>query len=206
MNTIPKFVVVEGVDYSGKTTFVEKLRLALMNQGHKVATFGAPSKYGMQGMLRQYIMDNPQLDDFELMCLMFANMSQTQKEIKNLLDQDYIVICDRWYHTAWAYQVEQNPQLWRAYFHLIEQLLQPDLLITLDVVYEEYKIRMENRKDKNHLDTLDQAVFHQRRNSYLNYLWQGKHVHKTIADKVTPISSGFKSEEAFFKYCLEYFK
>ena len=72
----PKFVVVEGVDYSGKTTFVEQIRLALMSQGHKVATFAAPSKYGNEGVLRQYIIGNPDLSDYSLMCLMAASMAQ----------------------------------------------------------------------------------------------------------------------------------
>ena len=92
-----------------------------------------------------------------------------------------------------------------CFYGSTEQLLQPDLLITLDVVYDQYKVRMGNRKDQNHLDTQDQDVFHQRRNSYLNYLWQGKYVNKVLASKVAPISSGFKSEDTFFQYCLDYF-
>ena len=201
----PKFVVVEGVDYSGKSTFVDKLKRALQAKGYKVATFAAPSKYGNEGVLRQYIIGNPDLSDYSLMCLMAASMAQTQAQIQECLDNGFIVICDRWYYSMWAYQVEPNGHLWELYFKLTEQLLQPDLLITLDVVYDQYKVRMGNRKDQNHLDTQDQAVFHQRRNSYLNYLWQGKYVNKVLASKVAPISSGFKSEEMFFQYCLDYF-
>lgn len=202
----PKFVVVEGVDYSGKSTFVDKLKQALQAKGHKVATFAAPSKYGNEGLLRQYIMDNPDLSDYSLMCLMTASMAQTQVQIQECLDNDFIVICDRWYYSMWAYQAEPNGHLWELYFKLTEQLLQPDLLITLDIDYEQYKIRMTNRKEQNHLDTLDQNVFNQRRNSYLNYLWQGKYIIKTLASKVAPISSGFKSEDLFFQFCLDYFE
>lgn len=199
--SMPKFVVVEGIDYSGKSTFVEELRRSLVNQGHKVATFAAPSKFGN---LRQYIMDNPQLNDFELMCLMSTSMSQTQKEIQQCLDNGFIVICDRWYHSMWVYQARNDFKYFQLFARMIGHLMFPDLLITLDIDYTTYQERSSKRGIQNHLDVMSEELFNSRRTAYSNWYWCGL-LPYALAQKCTPISSTFK-EGTFLNYCLDYFK
>ncbi len=94
------FIVLEGVDGSGKTTLARGLAERLASEGADVRLTAEPTDGRIGTLLREGITDDPQAEAL----LFAADRACHTAEIGRLLKEGVTVICDRYYASTLAYQ------------------------------------------------------------------------------------------------------
>ena len=128
------FIVLDGVDGSGTTTHSTLLASFLEYQGFKVYLTHEPSKSEIGKLLRKFLKNEeiPPTTD----ALLFAADRDLHyhNEIKQKLDEGYIVISDRYLESSIIYQSLQSSEISVNWVEEINKYIgQPDLTIILDI-------------------------------------------------------------------------
>src|SRR5450759_981694 len=99
------FIVIEGLDGSGKTTQAILLAKRL-SQSHKTILTAEPSRGKIGAFIRESCLYEEKRLPTEAEALLFAadRVEHVQKEIKPALDEGKLVICDRYVYSSLAYQ------------------------------------------------------------------------------------------------------
>lgn len=137
------FIVIEGIDGSGKTTQAALLaqRLSGMYPDTGVILEREPSRGNTGWLIRQILMKQLPDPGPEAMALLFAaDRIEHCQGIKEHLDQWKIVVCDRYELSTYTYQVAtreerdgETPWQFRLWLHQINRhILVPDFTIVLD--------------------------------------------------------------------------
>jgi dTMP kinase len=95
----------EGIDGSGKKTQAKLLRKALLKKGFQVTVYSYPnykSKYGQ--IVKRFLDGSINLNADEQFLLYLLDMVKDKKEVKQKLQKGFIVIMDRYFLSAIAYQ------------------------------------------------------------------------------------------------------
>lgn len=104
-----KFVVIEGGDYCGKTTFAEQLeRVLALKHDTSIQQCRLPGT-GVVGEKIRDILVNYSLDDITRECLFKANRRVVAQSIQPLMNVGITAICTRWIQSAEVYQQEAQP-------------------------------------------------------------------------------------------------
>jgi len=125
------FIVLEGIDGSGKTTMAKKLIEKLNSMGYKTMYTFEPTDSEIVEVIKAKYNEyrDPYID-----ALTFAldRLIHVKTRIKPLLDKGFIVISDRYFYSSVAYQTASGaPMDW--VIELNKWALKPDLAIYLDV-------------------------------------------------------------------------
>lgn len=131
------FITLEGIDGVGKTTQTKLLAEKLTNEGYLVSTTRFPNYDSDIGrVIKQYLINKTELSPAAQHLLFCANRAEFIDKIKKLVDQGFIVICDRYVHSGIAYSMAKG--LDRDWCIEIERALpQPDLIAYFDMTVEE---------------------------------------------------------------------
>ncbi len=143
-----KFIVIEGLDGSGKGTQIARLAAALAERGHRVHTTCEPTQYATGGLIRDALAGLTKRTPAELAGLFLsdriAHCENPQDGIKTLLNRGFTVICDRYYYSSLAYQGMDLGLDWLIAAHrLCPAIIRPDLCVFLDVPTEVADSRIE---------------------------------------------------------------
>ena len=174
------FITFEGIEGSGKTTQIQLLRGYLERRGYRCHITREPGGCGIGDKIRDILMDtnNENLTPLSELYLIMANRAQHVMEIiEPALNNQIILICDRFRDATMAYQGFARGMA----LDLIERLnqtatkgLKPDLTILLDcpveVGLERARGRMEagDLLEKEGRFEGERGDFHQRvRDAYL---------------------------------------
>ncbi len=144
------FISFEGGEGTGKSTQVRLLADKLAEQGNLVHITREPGGTDLSEKIRGMLKTNSNIDPITEMLLMFAaRREHFMKCICPLLEQGYIVICDRFYDSSLVYQgilknisVEQIMQLKEITLGNFD----PDFTIILDIPSSIAKERIQNRQ------------------------------------------------------------
>ncbi|WZL74972.1 dTMP kinase [Clostridiaceae bacterium 35-E11] len=101
------FITVEGPDGSGKTTQIKALEAYLKQKGHDVVITREPGGTKISEQIREIILDkkNKEMDPITEALLYAASRAQHVIEvIKPAVDNNKIVICDRFIDSSIVYQ------------------------------------------------------------------------------------------------------
>ncbi len=144
-----KFIVMEGLDGSGKTTQLRLLEEHLSGKGLIVDVTAEPTVSTLGGMIRDALSGYIRRTDCEIAALFAADRVQHNVNpvwgIEKLLSQGRTVLCDRYYYSSMAYQGTLTDWDWVAGMNLNSpQIRKPDLCIFLDVDYERSMARMNS--------------------------------------------------------------
>lgn len=137
-NKSGKFIVIEGLDGSGKTTQINRLAAYLKDRGHKVYLTAEPTVSTSGGMLRDALGGVTQKTPCELAAMftldrIFHNVNPVNG-INKMLSEGYDVICDRYYYSSLAYQGSMTDYEWVRGMNIdCPEIRQPDLCIFLDL-------------------------------------------------------------------------
>lgn len=176
------FIVIEGLDASGKATqsalLVERLKkelgekkVCLFSFPHYTTSTGRIIKAMLTGQLGVSFSEeskdiwNKALSDemaeaMILQCVMSANKYEVAGHISDYLLNDYTVVADRWTPSAECYGMADGlPAGW--IFRLQQFLPEPDLCIYLDVPPEVALKRRPELRDKYEADRSKQAIVRQ---------------------------------------------
>ena len=147
------FIVIEGLDGSGKTTqarlLVQKLR-----SGHNVVYTTEPSRGKIGSFIRECCLFEEKRLDSATEALLFAadRIEHIQNEVVPALNKGLLVISDRYLYSSLAYQGSTGLSLeWIEAIN--KHALKPDLAVFIDVAPETVMQRL-NRK-KSVMETLE---------------------------------------------------
>jgi dTMP kinase len=111
-----QFITFEGIDGSGKSTISKMLFDKLKSEKYNVELTYEPTSTEIGGFVQKCIETNS--DPFITAFTFILDRIQHCKQIKNWLDDDKIVLCDRYVDSTYAYQGAQlenkikNPIKW----------------------------------------------------------------------------------------------
>ena len=164
------FIVIEGLDGSGKTTQAAILAKQLSDT-YPVHLTAEPSRGKIGTFIREgCLYENTRLPT-EAEALLFAadRIEHMQNELKHALDEGKLVICDRYVYSSLAYQGSAGLSLdWIKAINA--RALQPDLCIFIDVPPKLVLERLQRKKSVMETLETQQKV----REIYLKYVDKGE--------------------------------
>ena len=168
-----KFITIEGIEGTGKSTHMERLVRRIREAGHDVQTAREPGGTPTGELIRDVVLGHAEepVPDIAELLLMFASRSLlVENLVRPALAKGTWVVCDRFVDASRAYQgggrgipMERVNQL--AGWVLGD--LRPDLTILLDAPVEIGMARAGSRGNPDRLD-IEKADFYTRvRDTYL---------------------------------------
>ena len=143
-----KFIVIEGLDGSGKSTQIRLLAESLRAMGRAVAETAEPTPTAIGGLVRDALAGYPSRTPEEIAALFMADRvahnTDPVRGINKMLSDGKDVICDRYYYSSLAYQGSVTDAEWVARINLdCPEIRKPDLCVFLDLDYAACCRRME---------------------------------------------------------------
>jgi dTMP kinase len=188
------FIVIEGLDGSGKTTQAKLLAIKL-KKSHNAIYTAEPSQGKIGKFIRNRILYGETRLPNSVEALLFAadRLEHIQNEVLPALERGCLVVSDRYLYSSLAYQGSGGLSLqWIQTIN--EHALNPDLALFIDVSPETV-LRRLNRK-KSVMETLEtqQKV----REVYMKYVKNGALVNvdggqskQSVADEVLEVVMTF---------------
>ena len=161
------YVVVDGIDGTGKTELAARLVPPLLRRGHSVSSFRSPT----DKFLRSEYARLSKSDSFAAALCFSVDRAMLRPEIESALLQGDVVIQDRSYYSALAYlspalSLEQFRELER-----IEQALsvEPDMILYLDVPID---VAIRRMAESGQSDAPDDTTYLQRVKTSFEQMFQ----------------------------------
>ncbi len=146
MNKKGAFIVIEGLDGSGKTTQT-KLLVAKLRRHYNAVYTTEPSKGKIGKFIRSHVLYGDRRFPTAVEALLFAadRLEHIQNEVLPAIAEGQVVISDRYFYSSLAYQGSAGLSL--DWIKTINQnALKPDLAIFIDVEPEAVETRLKRRK------------------------------------------------------------
>mgnify|MGYP001772824834 FL=1 len=133
-----KYIVIEGIDGSGKTTVANILKDILNQKGYKVFLTKEPFRSDIKEIIKKIVSEGiyDKFYGYSLACLFTSDRFLHNKVIEEYLREGYIVISDRSYHSTFCYQGIYEGFNIEWLKCITKPLRKPDVVIILDVLPE----------------------------------------------------------------------
>ncbi|MCS7111871.1 MAG: dTMP kinase [Ignisphaera sp.] len=130
------FVVIEGIDGSGKTTISKRIVEKFTDMGYRAFYTYEPYASPFTEVLKRYIEVYGEAEvEVETLLMALDRFFHVRKVIEPLLDQGYIVVCDRYVYSSIAYQGAKEGDV--AWIRSVNRYaVKPDVAIYLRVPLE----------------------------------------------------------------------
>lgn len=159
------FIVIEGIDGSGKTTLSECITSSLNQKGNKAVRYSEPTNYETGIFIRKFLAEEIHLSKREQIEAFIRDREfSVTKNILPSLSSGSIVILDRYYFSTAAYQAskEYTPEFILR-LNTDKNFPKPDLVFYLDLIPELALERLTGRgKKKEIFETLQslENIYH----------------------------------------------
>lgn len=166
-----KFIVIEGLDGSGKTTQLHALAANLRSLGRAVAETAEPTTNATGGLIRDALSGFTPRTGAEIAALFMAdrvahNMNPVNG-IQKQLTEGRDVLCDRYYYSSLAYQGTVTDPEWVYHINIdCPEIRRPDLCVFLDLSDEECLRRMERERSYREIYENENSLLVVRRRYY----------------------------------------
>jgi len=128
-----KFIVFDGLDGTGKTTFIKMLSEYLESKGFKVSVTAEPTKGPSGVLIREILGGAKKASQEELAALFLADRIAHNSELDELINEGNIILCDRYYYSSFAYQADSDTMGWIMDMNLnCPKIRVPDLALLFD--------------------------------------------------------------------------
>lgn len=164
------FIVIEGLDGSGKSTQA-KLLAAKLKKSHNAVCTAEPSRGKIGKFIRNRILYSPTRPPTSVEALLFAadRIEHMYNELIPALEEGKVVICDRYIYSSLAYQGSAGLSLdWIKTINA--RALEPDFAIYVDASPERVLERLQRKKSV--METLETQK--KVRQIYLEYVQKGE--------------------------------
>ena len=144
-----QFFTFEGIDGSGKSTISKLVYEKLISHGYQVVLTYEPTDTEIGKFVQHCIKTNA--DPFVTAFVFIADRRLHCQQMKNWLDNQYIVLCDRYAESTYAYQGAQlekyvkNPVKWLK--ELSKGILIPDKTFLFEIDPKIALSRIQNRSE-----------------------------------------------------------
>lgn len=167
-----KFIVVDGLDGSGKTSVViPTLEEFLKTKGHDVIVLGSYTSNQVAISIKK-VLDEQHSTLSNTERAMYSNMARTavSYDIKDALSQNKTVIIDRWLYSEIAYNDDyENDKTIQDIVNGSDNGLVVDYVIFCDCDFETATQRIKLRENNDELDKFSRETYEKRRNRYINF-------------------------------------
>lgn len=126
------FITFEGIDGSGKSTVSKKVFKKLKSKGYDVVLTFEPTDTFIGKCVQRFIKEGK--DPFSTAFAFIADRIEHCKKIKDWLDSDKIVLCDRYSESTYAYQGVQMEDIVDDPINWLKNL-SDDRVITPDLTF-----------------------------------------------------------------------
>jgi dTMP kinase len=149
-----KFIVLEGIDGSGKDTQFDLLKKNLKEQGLKAAYFSYPD-YGSQfgRIIRNFLASKVKLGPDSQFFLFLADITKDSRNIRELLNKNDLVISKRYVFSSVAYQCAQGLPYDKAKL-IVEMLDLPKPTLTI-LLHGQVKETLERKRASRRGDVFE---------------------------------------------------
>lgn len=196
-----KFIVLEGVDGSGKSTQSARLLAKIQSTGQAVTATYEPTSGPIGSVLRNILQRRIKADEKTIAAMFLADrLDHIQNDVNGMLktlEKGTHIICDRYYFSSYAYHSTHMPMQWVIDCNSIcAELLRPDLTVYIDITPEESMKRLQ--KGRASLDLFES--FERISNVRQNYLMAIEQLEKEEEVKVI---NGQRDPDAVFSEIWE---
>jgi len=141
------FICLEGIDGSGKTTVAHHLVEALKQHGYSAVYTAEPSKGAIGRIVKKSILQGGRRLPRVLEAVLFAadRVDHIEREVKPLLNEGKIIVCDRYVYSSISYQGGDSTML-KWVREINKHAIQPDLAVYIDVPPEVVIDRIKRKK------------------------------------------------------------
>ena len=149
-----RFIVIEGIDQSGKETQTRLLARRLKWDGHKTEKLSYPIYNSFSGREIAAFLDGKRSYPHQVLHMLYSlNRWESLEKLRELLrDSDYIIV-DRYYPSNLAYGIARGlDERWLS--NLDAGLPEPDQVILVDTSVEASFTRKTSGRDVHERDTL----------------------------------------------------
>lgn len=154
------FITLEGIDGSGKTTAIKGIKKVLEKEGYEVVVTREPGGLPLSEKIRNLILDDKELHSIDGMTEALLFLAARREHLKKLiipaLEQDKIVISDRFIDSTTVYQGYARgldiELLEKIQNYVIDEKYIPNLTIFFKVNGQKVEKRLKDREYKNRLD------------------------------------------------------
>lgn len=164
-----RMIVLEGCEFTGKSTQAAKLARWAEGQGHKVVQTREPGGSQLAEDLRAMVKSRPMDAQLQLMLFMAARWDHLTTVVYPALRSGSWVICDRFTDSTAVYQ----GAIGRAGIHTVLKMnalmfgdFKPDLTVVLDAPVPVLMARKADRDGNDHFDNLPVEQHMQMRQLY----------------------------------------
>ncbi len=177
-----KFITLEGLDGSGKTTQIKRLDAWLRERGHVTTLMRQPGGTATGDRIRELLLSSKSagIAPMAEMALMFADRAQAITEvIRPSLEAGKVVVCDRFTDSTEAYQGggrELGSEVVLELHRMICGGLNPDLTLMLlpDLEPSLERARRRNQKANNTAGP-DENRFEMEADAFHRRVWEKYH-------------------------------
>ena len=146
------FIVLDGIDGVGKTTQVKLLRERILASGRKCSIVRSPGSCMEAEDIRKIVLDETYTFDTisEIMLFLAAQRTTYNNVVKPLLDDDQVVLMDRYVFSTYAYQVYSTLGTNSPHINIVMNMIRsfnpmPDLYLILSMTPTEALSRVITR-------------------------------------------------------------
>ncbi|MCB1192023.1 MAG: dTMP kinase [Leptospiraceae bacterium] len=153
-----KFIVVEGIDGSGKTTLVNSVYQKLIKANFPIAKFSEPTDFPTGFLIRKFLRNEIALSkDKQLEAFLEDRSISLQNNVYPSLNSGKHVLLDRYFYSTCAYQSDNKySPSFILNLNLEKGFPLPDLVIYLDISPQAALDRINKRKEtKERFESLD---------------------------------------------------
>lgn len=146
------FIVVEGIDYSGKSTVVEQIGIILKQNNYEVCETREPGGFTLGERVREILVsedaNKPEDKDIWGILLAATRIEHGRHLIKPALKDGKVVISSRYIFSTSVYQPEAMKWI-KDITEKHPDVVEPDFLIVCDVSTDTAKKRKSKRTEEN---------------------------------------------------------
>jgi dTMP kinase len=161
------YVVIEGIDGTGKTELAARLVPPLLRRGHSVSSFRSPTDKFLRSEYARLVRSDPLA---AALCFT-VDRAMLRPEIEGALLQGDIVVQDRSFYSTLAYLAPGVPtENWREFQRIEQELsIEPDLVLYLDVPLD---LAIHRMHESGQTDAIEDEPYLQRVKVVFEQLFQ----------------------------------
>jgi len=141
------YIVVEGIDGTGKTELAARLVPPLLGRGHSISSFREPTDKFLRGEFARL----SKVDSFAAALCYTVDRALLRPQIERALEMGDVVIQDRSFYSTLAYQYPGlSSEAWREVDRIEREVaIEPDVVLYLDAPVEVAMKRVEMQSGRD---------------------------------------------------------